>query len=143
MAVKAKNNKPEVPAGLSNKIQKFSHGLNLNFSLNQIDKRTKLGQAQKLLQDYLRAYIGECTIVSELLLSRIIYKAIKCYYYENTDIEKQALDESAGKLYLAYTNSLRCDLAELRKMADAPKEKTLMDYLKENYEPKHNSDITR
>jgi hypothetical protein len=141
MAVKAKNNKPQVPAGLSPKIQKFSHGLNLNFSLNQIDKRTKLGQAQKLLQDYLRAYVGETTIISELLLSRIIYKAIKCYYYENTDIEKKALDESAGKLYLAYTNSLRCDLAELNRLAAAPKEKDLMTYLKENYEPKHNPDI--
>lgn len=133
MAVKAKNNKPQVPAGLSPKIQKLSHGLNLNFSLNQIDKRTKLGQAQKLLQDYLRAYVGETTIVSELLLSRIIYKAIKCYYYENTDIEKKALDESAGKLYLAYTNSLRCDLAELNRLAAAPKEKDLMTYLKDNY----------
>lgn len=143
MAGEAKNSKPKVPAGLSNKIQKYNHGLNLNFSLNQIDNRTKLGRAQKLLQDYLRAYVGESTIITELLLSRIIYKAIKCYYYENYDIEKKALDESAGKLYLAFTNSLRCDLAELNRLAAAPKEKTLMEYLRENYEPKHNKDITR
>jgi hypothetical protein len=132
MAKTQKNNNPQVPAGLSPKIQKFSHGL--NFSLNKIDNRTKLGRAQKLLQDYLRAYVGECTIITEMLLSRIIYKAIKCYYYENTDIEKKALDESAGKLYLAYTNSLRCDLAELNRLAAAPKEKDLMSYLKEHYE---------
>ena len=143
MAESAQNNKPAVPMGLSPKIQKFSHGLNLNFSLNKIDNRTKLGRAQKLLQDYLRAYVGETTIISELLLSRIIYKAIKCYYYENTDIEKKALDESAGKLYLAFTNSLRCDLAELNRLAVAPKEQDLMDYLKEHYEPKHHKDVKR
>jgi hypothetical protein len=142
MAVKAQNNKPNVPAGLSPKIQKYSHGLNLNFDLNKIDHRTKLGRTQKLLQDYLRAYVGESTINTELLISRIIYKAIKCYYYENYDIQKKALDTSAGKLYLAYTNSLRCDLAELSRLAAAPKEQDLMSYLKENYEPKHNSDIT-
>jgi hypothetical protein len=133
MAKSTQNHKPQVPAGLSPKIQKYSHGLNLDFSLNKIDKRTKLGQAQKLLLDYLRSYVGESTIVSELLVSRIIYKAIKCYYYENHDIEKRALDTSAGKLYLAYTNSLRCDLAELNRLAVAPKEKDLMSYLKENY----------
>ena len=76
-----------------------------------------------------------------MLLSRIIYKAIKCYYYENTDIEKKALDESAGKLYLAFTNSLRCDLAELNRLAVAPKEQDLMSYLKEHYEPKHHKDV--
>jgi hypothetical protein len=130
MAEKEQINKP---VGVANKVNHYRHGLNLDFSLNKIDHRTKLGRAQKLLQDYLRAHIGESSIVSELLLSRIIYKAIKCYYYENHDIQKKALDESAGKLYLAYTNSLRCDLAELNRLAQAPKEQDLMSYLKEHY----------
>lgn len=116
-----------------NPMKFFDHGMYLTFSLNKIDRRTSLGRAQQLLWDYLRAYVGECSVVTEMLLSRIIYKAIKCYHYENTDIKKKDLDLSAGKLYLAYTNSLRCDLAELNRMAAAPKEKDLMTYLKENY----------
>ena len=54
--------------------------------------------------------------------------------YENTDIKKKVLDESVGKLYLSYTNSLRCDLAELNRLASAPREQDLMSYLKENYQ---------
>ena len=135
MPVKEKNSKP-LPnkSPTKNPMQPYNHGLLLDFSLNKIDHRTKLGRAQKLLQDYLRSHVGESTITTELLISRIIYKAIKCYYYENYDIQKKALDESAGKLYLAYTNSLRCDLAELNRLAQAPKEQDLMNYLKKHYD---------
>ena len=95
-----------------------------------------MGKAYKMLQDYLRAYVGESTIVTEMLINRIVYKSIKCYLFESQDIEKQMLDDSAGTLYLSYTNSLRRDLAELDRLATAPKENELMTYLKENYEPK-------
>ena len=120
------------PARLNNKVQNFRHGLFL--SLSHIDERTKLGKACKLLHEYLHSFVGESTIVTELLISRIVYKSIKCFMYENTDIKKKVLDESVGKLYLSYTNSLRCDLAELNRLASAPREQDLMSYLKENYQ---------
>jgi hypothetical protein len=132
MAKKQQNIKP---AGLGNKVQHYRHGLNLDFNKG-IDGRTQLGKAHKMLEGYLRAYVGESNIVTELLINRISYKAIKCYLFESQDIEKQMLDDSAGTLYLSYTNSLRRDLAELDRMAVAPKENDLMTYLKENYELK-------
>ena len=113
------------------KLQSFSHGLYLDLRINTVDERTSIGKAHKALTSHLRQFVGESTVITELLLSRIVFKALKLYLFESEELSKP-LSEMLP-VYLSMSNSLRRDLAELSRMASAPKEQDLMDYLKSNY----------
>jgi hypothetical protein len=112
-------------------MQPYRHGLYLDLRINTIDERTSIGKAHKALTAHLRQFVGESTVITELLLSRIVFKALKLYLFESEELNKPLDDHIA--VYLSMSNSLRRDLAELDRMASAPKEKELMAYLKENY----------
>ena len=117
------------------KKHSYRHGLYLDLRIGNIDERTSVGKAHKALTGHLRQFVGESTVITELLLSRIVFKALKLYLFESEELGKP-LSEMLP-VYLSMSNSLRRDLAELNRLASAPKEQDLMDYLKENYELKH------
>jgi hypothetical protein len=132
VAVKANQSKP-LPnkSPTNNAMQPYKHGLYLDLRIGAIDERTSVGKAHKALTAHLRQFVGESTVVTELLLSRIVFKALKLYIFESEELNKP-LDNNIA-VYLSISNSLRRDLAELDRFAAAPKEADLMDYLKEKY----------
>lgn len=110
----------------------YRHGLHLDLRIGTVDERTQVGKAHKALTAHLRQHVGESTIITELLLSRIVFKALKLYLYESEELGNPLNDQIS--VYLSISNSLRRDLAELDRFAAAPKEQDLMSYLKEHYE---------
>ena len=132
MPVSANNPKP-LPhkSPTKNAMQPYKHGLYLDLRIGNVDSRTAVGKAHKALTGHLRQFVGESTVITELLLSRICFKTLKLYLYEAEQLNKP-LDNQIS-VYLSISNSLRRDLAELARMAAAPKDADLMDYLKQNY----------
>ena len=114
------------------KLQPYRHGLHLDFESREIDTRTKLGKAHQALKHHLREFVGEGTVVSELLISRIVFKSLKLFLFETSDIENPIADLPPA--YLSMSNSLRRDLVALSQVAGkkttAP---DLMEYLKNEY----------
>jgi len=122
MATKAKS--------LASIIPNFRHGLFLDVS--KIDGRTRLGRTVKGIKDALREYKGEPTIVSEMLIHRIVFKAVRLTLHEISVLKDPSIVESDA--YLPMANSLRLDLQALEKMADSGKKAPDLDeYLKTAY----------
>lgn len=109
----------------------YNHGLYLDLRIGKVDERTSIGKAHKALTGHLRQFVGESNVITELLLSRIVFKALKLYLFESEELGKPLSDMLP--VYLSMSNSLRRDLAELNRLAAAPKEKDLRTYLEENY----------
>jgi len=121
------------------KRHSYRTGLYLDLRVGRINKRTAIGKAHTALLGYLRQFVGESNIITELLISRITFKSLKLYLFESEELSKPLSDMLP--VYLSMSNSLRRDLAELDRLAVAPKEQDLMTYLKENYDRskiKHN-----
>ena len=95
--------------------------------LEKLDNRTSVAKAVKSLRESLREYVGDGNIISELLISQIIYKAIKLHFYTTACL--QDLQNVEAPHFLPLANSLRLDLAELQKMAGQSKPPSLDDYL--------------
>ena len=129
----AANNSKPLPnkSPTKNAMQPYKHGLYLDLRIGNIDERTSIGKAHKALFGHLRQFVGESTVITELLLSRIVFKALKLYLFESEELGKP-LSEMLP-VYLSMSNSLRRDLAELNRFAAAPKEQDLMGYLKKHY----------
>ena len=114
------------------KLQPYRHGLHLDFESRAIDTRTRLGKAHQALKQHLREFVGEGTVVSELLISRIVFKSLKLFLFESSDMEKPIADLPPA--YLSMSNSLRRDLVALSQIT-GKKTSTpdLMEYLKTEY----------
>lgn len=121
--------KPNQAKLVDKRLMPFKHGLHLNFKA--VDKRSKLGKAIDALYSYLREYTGEETIITELLISRIVFKSIKLHLFESTSFAEPIQD--LPKEYLSMSNSLRRDLAALARYAEQPETPNLDDYLKRVY----------
>lgn len=121
------------------KKHSYKHGLYLDLRIGTVDERTSVGKAHKALMNHLRQFVGESTVITELLLSRITFKALKLYLYESEKLNKPLDDQIS--VYLSVSNSLRRDLAELGRFAAAPKEQDLANHLRQYYGSKHNPDI--
>ena len=107
-------------------------GFYQHFDLEEIDGRTQLGKGIQALKTGLRAYLdGETTVVSELLIQRITYKAIKLAMYESTCLRDPTNEEAPH--YLPLSNSLRLDLQALQALAGQSKPPSLDDYLQSTY----------
>jgi len=112
-------------------MQPYRHGLYLDLKIGDIDARTQTGRAHKALTSYLREHVGDGSVIKELLISRIVFKSLKLFSYESEELSKGLSDNIS--VYLSISNSLRKDLAELDRMAAAPKEQDLRAYLAEHY----------
>jgi len=115
------------------KIPTRKHHFYAAIDLNYIDQRTTLGSVVKILQDELRAYVGEPNVVTDALSHRIIYKIVRCSLYETGQLQKDAAVNEEADHYLSMTNSLRSDLQLLARFAGKSKPPNLDDYLKEVY----------
>lgn len=110
----------------------FKHGLYMDPA--DIDGRTRLGRTIRGIKDALREYKGESSIVSEMLIDRIVYKAIRLCLYEVNVLKDPNMVESDA--YLPMANSLRLDLQALEKMVGTGKKAPdLNEYLKNVYGP--------
>lgn len=116
------------------KIPTRKHHFYAAIDLNYLDQRTTLGSVVKLLQDELRAYVGESNVVTDGLSHRIIYKIIRCSLYETAQLKDNAPVDMEADHYIALSNSLRYDLQLLAKFADKPKPPDLDHYLRKVYE---------
>jgi hypothetical protein len=114
------------------KLQPYRHGLHLDFESREIDTRTRLGKAHKALKQHLREFVGEGTVVSELLISRIVFKSLKLFLFECADMENPITN--LPHVYLQMSNSLRRDLVALSQVVGSKTTTPdLMEYLKEKY----------
>ena len=114
------------------KLQPYRHGLHLDFESREIDTRTRLGKTYKVLKTHLREFVGESTVISELLISRIVFKSLKLFLFECSDMGNSITD--LPPVYLSMSNSLRRDLVALSQLAGSKTTTPdLMEYLKENY----------
>jgi len=110
-----------------------THGLRAHIDFHAIDYRTKLGKTIKALGNQLREFVGEPTPVSELLISRIVYKGIKLAIYEAHCLEN--LENKEADHYLPMANSFRLDLQALAQLAGkskAPSYEEIMKRLEAN-----------
>jgi hypothetical protein len=124
--------RPKTAKFRNTKLQPYRHGLHLDFESREIDTRTKLGKAHKALKQHLREFVGEGTVVSELLISRIVFKSLKLFLFESSDIENPIADLPPA--YLSMSNSLRRDLVALSQIAGRKTTTPdLMTYLEEHY----------
>jgi hypothetical protein len=124
--------RPKTAKFRNTKLQPYRHGLHLDFESREIDTRTRLGKAHKALKQHLREFVGEGTVVSELLISRIVFKSLKLYLFECSSMESPIADLPPA--YLSMSNSLRRDLVALSQIA-GKKTTTpdLMEYLQNEY----------
>jgi hypothetical protein len=110
----------------------YKHGLHLDLRINTVDSRTAIGKAHKALTAHLRQFVGESNVITELLLSRIVFKSLRLYLFESEELSKPLSDMLP--VYLSMSNSLRRDLAELSRMSSTmPTEQDLKGYLEQNY----------
>ena len=98
------------------------------FELEDIDPNSKIGRSMVALKTYLRGYVVQGNILSELLIGRITYKVLKLMMYETHCLQKPADVEAPH--YLPMANSLRLDLRSLADLAGETKPPDLSDYLK-------------
>jgi len=91
-------------------------GLRVKLHLDDLDHRSRIVRTLKYLQEQLREYVGNGNIVSELLIQRIAYKAVRLSMYEISMVEDPAPVDA--RHYLAFANSLRMDLQALEKIAE-------------------------
>jgi len=134
MAAKASKSKPipNIARFTTKPPKRYNQGLFLDLNFGAIDSRTRLGRAQKALWKYLREYVEEPNIITELLTSRIVYKSLKLYLFEAADIKNTEISDIPN-MYMSMANSLRRDLAALANFAGQASAPDLMEYLKSNY----------
>lgn len=103
------------------------HGLYRKIDLATLDGRTILGRAAKEIKADLQAFVGAGSIITELLITQIVYKTLRLKLYQGNNFNNPIDFEAAHFLPLA--NSLRLDLQELAKQAGQAKPPSLDDYL--------------
>jgi hypothetical protein len=81
-----------------------------------MDGRSRIVKTLRYLQEQLREYVGNANIVSELLIQRISYKAVRLSMYEVSMIQDP--NPVDARHYLPFANSLRMDLQALEKIAE-------------------------
>lgn len=114
------------------KLQPYRHGLHLDFESREIDTRTRLGKAHKALKQHLREFVGEGTVVSEIMINRIVFKSLKLFLFESQNKSNPLADLPPA--YLSMSNSLRRDLVALSQIAgNKTTTPDLLNYLEENY----------
>ena len=102
-------------------------GFHACFELENIDLNSKIGRSMIALKNYLREYVVQNNILSELLIGRITYKVLKLVMYESACLKNPQNTEAPH--YLPMTNSLRLDLRSLADLAGETKPPDLSDYL--------------
>jgi hypothetical protein len=95
--------------------------------LDNLDNRTNVAKAVRSLQEALREYTGAVSVLSEILINQIIYKAVKLHFYTASCL--QDLQNVEAPHYLPMANSLRLDLEALAKQAGSSKPLSLEEYL--------------
>lgn len=87
----------------------------LYLDLSKLDGRTSIAKAAKQVLEALREFVGDTTVIHEILLHRITYKTIRLSLYEAAKMEENGMAKEADH-YLPMANSLRLDIAQLEKM---------------------------
>lgn len=106
--VKAKPNGPGAPLGSSNGLKSGAFANLANIERN-IDGRTPIGKALKAIEAELVTAVGSDPTPQEILLiQRIKFKTVRCALFEIATLTGQGI--SRDDTYLAWANSLRCDL---------------------------------
>jgi len=108
--------KPNILRYRGKKQNRYLHGLHIDLRPKDLDGRTVPGQMVKVLGRYLREYIGQSTAASEVLINRIVFKAVKLSIYESHCFSQPLKD--LDPFYLPMTNSLRQDLIALGQMTN-------------------------
>ena len=120
---------------LKNEKSKFyKGGLRLELAYDHLDGRTRVAKSIKAIRDDLRKYVGETSAVSEILISRISYKALKLSLYELSSL--QNLENQEAHYYLPMANSLRLDLQALEVLTGRPQPPDLESYINAKYRDK-------
>lgn len=96
-----------------------TRGLRVKLHLDDLDHRSRIVRTLKYLQEQLREYVGNANIISELLIQRIAYKAVRLSMYEVSMIQDP--NPVDARHYLPFANSLRMDLQTLEKIAETAK----------------------
>jgi hypothetical protein len=103
-------------------------GFYQDLDIENLDNRTIIGKTVQNLKLALREYVGNSpSIVTDLIISRIVYKCIKLSLYETQCLQDPQNIEAQH--YLPMANSLRLDLESLAKQAGEAKPLSLDDYL--------------
>jgi hypothetical protein len=105
-----------------------THGLYKKIDLSTLDGRTKLGRAAKEIQTDLQNFVGKGNVVTDLLITQIIYKALRLQLYQGNNFDNPKDSEVAH--FIPLSNSLRLDLQELARLAGEARPPSLDDYLK-------------
>jgi hypothetical protein len=106
-------------------------GLYTQLDEQNLDGRTTLAKLVKELGQELNEYVGNRSIVSDILIQRIIFKHIRLASYESKFIENP--DSEEKQHYLPMANSLRLDLQALAGLAGKSKPPDLGKYIETNY----------
>ena len=106
-------------------------GLYLN--LEKLDGRTAPARAKKEILNALRDYVGNVSILHEILIHEICYKTIRLGEYEITKLtDGKGMDEADH--YIPLSNSLRLDIQQLERMVDKnQRAPDLTEYVKKAY----------
>jgi hypothetical protein len=108
------------------------HGARAEFTLRSLDGRTRLAKTWRALEAELIAALGgEPTPQERMLIGRVVFKMLKCHFYERGMLE--GLGKPDSTQYLAYANSLRLDLAALGLSRRAKPVQDLEAYIAEAY----------
>ena len=105
----------------------------------KLDGRCQLSKTIKFIKASLTRHVGgQPTIAQSLLIDRIAFKAIRCTLWEAgfwSDDEQGSRDH-----YLAMSNSVRLDLAQLGMDERQLPEMDLNDYIRKTYGEKNKKD---
>ncbi len=83
-------------------------------ALARLDLRTREGRYLRAIQDELTAQVGDDPTAAEKLLIRLAsLKALRVALMAPKIMTSEAIDERADRQFLAWANSLRCDLDTL------------------------------
>jgi hypothetical protein len=130
--IKRDRNWPEKKGG-----RPASHGLFRKIDMERVDGRTQVGMTINHLKNELREFVADSSPSTELLITRITYKAVRLMLYEARVLSgenPEALESEAAQ-YLPMANSLRVDLQVLSQMAGKPKDEApdLAQYVNKKY----------
>lgn len=102
-------------------------GFRANFQLEDVDGRTRVGKSILAIKKHLREYIGNNTVVTEILISQICYKTVRLSMYTHACLKDARQMES--QYYMPMANSLRSDLQALAGLVGESRPPDLNDYL--------------
>lgn len=103
------------------------HGLYRRIDLETLDGRTRLGRAAKEIQAELKAYVGQGSVITDVLINQIVYKVLRLRLYQSNNFDNP--DDFEAAHYLPLSNSLRLDLQELARQTGETRPPSLDEYL--------------